>query len=184
MRYPTFLSLIIKFPIQMAQLGVFSMDQLRGKCPCFLSSIPCIPSYIPLKSQRFWRLKHLQPQRFPHSAKPHLASAKGGTFFLAWPIPKPQGLSHSIPILQNPILVGEVPIPRNHGTRWCMTWLPKLQSHQGLPSWPLGSHWTSRHQLVHWRDTPCWIVLHCPLAHPVRNPVLKEWCFLSKIGKT
>ena len=32
----------------------------------------------------------------------------------------------------------------------------------------------SRHQLVHWRDTPCWIVLHCPLAHPVRNPVLKE----------
>ena len=183
MRYPTFLSLIIKFPIQMA-LGCIQYGPTQRKMSMFFSVKSHAFHNIPLKSQRFWRLKHLQPQRFPHSAKPRpLSQCKRGYLFF------------SLTNTQTTRVIPFYPHPTKSDFGWWSPYTskpwdqvmydlaPQTPEPPGITIVATGLR-KSRHQLVHWRDTPCWIVLHCPLAHPVRNPVLKEWCFLSKIGKT
>lgn len=135
MRYPTFLSLIIKFPIQMA-LGCIQYGPTQRKMSMFFSVQSHAFHNIPLKSQRFWRLKHLQPQRFPHSAKPRpLSQRKRGYLFLAWPIPK----SYGYPILSPSYkirfwLVKSLYLETMGPGIGCMTWGPILFCLKGSPN--------------------------------------------------
>ena len=91
----------IKFPIQMARGGVFSMDQLRGKCPCFSQLNPMHSIKKKTEIPAFLTLKTSSTPAFPAPGEAPLSLTNTQ---IIW-------LSHSIPILQTPILLGEVPVP-------------------------------------------------------------------------